>query len=330
LTLEDRLVVLSAADVHALLDIDTAIATQQEAFEALAHGTATVRPRLLLEGQGDSVAFCYAARLGPRAGAVCKFGSVNPSNAGRGLATVSALITVLDGADGRPVAVMDGTSVTTVRTSAASAVAVRALATDTAETLAVIGSGVQAEAHVHAIARVRPIRSVYLHGRRREQAQALAERLHADLGTEVVACTTAEQAVRASDIVVACTTSTEPVVSTAWLRDGATVVSIGSFAPDRSEVALDLLVRAASIVVDDVATAMEHAGPVVQAIAGGVIGTQQLTGLGEVLLGAVPARRHDSDVVFYNSVGLGVQDSAAAAAVVTAAREQRRGVFVEL
>ena len=125
---ESEILVLSAADVRSLLDVDAAITSQQTAFEALGRGEALLPARLLVDGAEGSVSFCYAARLALTEGAVCKFGSVNPSNAARGVPTISAVITVLDGADGRPVALMDGTTVTTIRTSAASAVAIRALA----------------------------------------------------------------------------------------------------------------------------------------------------------------------------------------------------------
>lgn len=105
---EHALLVLPAADVRELLTIGLAIESQRTAFMELGRGHALLPARLLIEGDQDSVSFCYAARLAPDGGAVCKFGSVNPANANLGLPTISALITILDGADGRPVAIMDG------------------------------------------------------------------------------------------------------------------------------------------------------------------------------------------------------------------------------
>jgi ornithine cyclodeaminase/alanine dehydrogenase-like protein (mu-crystallin family) len=317
---ETDLLVLSAADVERLLDVELAIESQRRAFGELGRGRALLPARLLVDGTEDSVAFCYAARLAPDSGAVCKFGSVNPANAERGLPTIAALITVLDPEDGRPVAIMDGTSVTTIRTSAASAVAVETLATPDSQQLAVLGSGVQARAHVRAISQVLDLRSVRIWGVDAEQRASLARSLNDEFAFEVTAVATAEEAVRAADVVVGCTTSFDPVLETAWLKPSATVISIGSFAPNRSEVPQDLLTRAAAIVVDDVDTAAEHAGPVVEGLASGLIARDRLVSLGEAVAGLKPGRTEREQIVFYNSVGIGVQDAAAAWALVEAAR----------
>ena len=321
---------MSGTDVRDLLDVDVAIESQQLAFEALGRGEARLPARLLIDGSEESVSFCYAARLAPEAGAVCKFGSVNPANSAHGLPTVSALITVLDGVNGHPIAIMDGTSVTTIRTSAASAVAVRALAVPDASRLAILGSGLQAEAHVRAISRVLELKKVHVWGVTAAHAETLVQALDDEFDFVVTAAATAQDAVSGADVVVACTTSRHPVLETAWLREGTTVISIGSFAADRSEVPQDLLTTAARVVVDDIDTALEHAGPVVDAIASGLLTEDRLTSLGAVLTGRSPGRARASDIVFYNSVGLGVQDAAAATAVVAAARATGRGQAVTL
>jgi ornithine cyclodeaminase/alanine dehydrogenase-like protein (mu-crystallin family) len=327
---ENSLLVLSAADVKGLLSIDLAIESQRIAFENLGRGRAVLPTRLLVDGDQDSVSFCYAARLTPDSGAVCKFGSVNPANADLGLPTISALITVLDGADGRPVAIMDGTAVTTIRTSAASAVAVQALANPHSTSLAILGSGVQAEEHVRAISRVLPLTSVRVWGADPAQCAALVRTLGEQDRFDVAQAMTAEQAVRAADVVVGCTTSFDPILETAWLRDGALVISIGSFASNRCEVPQDLLSRADAVVVDDVDTAIEHAGPIVVGVSSGLLALDQLISLGEVIAGLRPARRQPSDIIYYNSVGIGVQDAAAAQVIVDAARASGRGQLVSL
>jgi ornithine cyclodeaminase len=327
---EHGLLVLSGAEVRRLLTIDLAIESQRRAFEELGRGRALLPARLLVDGSEDSVSFCYAARLAPESGAVCKFGSVNPANADRGLPTISALITVLDGEDGRPVAIMDGTWVTTIRTSAASAVAVDVLANRDSCRMAVLGSGVQAEAHVRAISRVLALRSVQVWGRNRARSESLARELNGELDFEVTAAATSEEAVRNADVVVACTTSFDPVLESAWLKPGATVISVGSFAANRCEVPQDLLTRAGAVVVDDIDTAVEHAGPIVEGLVSGLIARDELVSLGEVVAGLKPGRTSPSDIVYYNSVGIGVQDAAAAAALVDAARAGGHGQTVNL
>lgn len=327
---DHRVLVLSAADVQRLLDVDLAIESQRRAFEELGRGRALLPARLLVEGGHDSVAFCYAARLSPDSGAVCKFGSVNPANADRALPTISALITVLDPDDGRPAAIMDGTAVTTLRTAAASAVAAEALANPESRRIAVLGAGVQAEAHVRAFSRVLGLESVRVWSRTAARREELARALDQDYDFRVSATATAEEAVRDADIVVACTTSADPVLETAWLQPGATVISIGSFAPDRCEVPQELLTRAAAVVVDDIDAATEHAGPIVQGLAAGLLARDALVSLGEVVAGLVPGRTNSSEIVYYNSVGIGVQDAAAAAAVVAAARTHPLGQTITL
>lgn len=327
---ERALLILSAADVRELLTIDLAIESQHTAFEELGKGRALLSARLLLDGGQDSVSFCYAARLAPDGGAVCKFGSVNPANADLGLPSVSALITVLDAVDGRPVAIMDGTAVTTIRTSAASAVAVQALANPHSTSLAILGTGVQAEAHVRAISRVLALTSVRIWGIDSETCAALVRSLGKQYPFDVTQAVTAEQAVRDADVVACCTTSFDPIIETNWLREGTLVISIGSFAPNRFEVPQDLLTRADAVVVDDVDTAIEHAGPIAAALSSGLLAKAQIISLGEVIAGLKRARSKPSDIVYYNSVGIGVQDAAAAVVIVNAARASGRGQSVSL
>jgi ornithine cyclodeaminase len=321
--------VLSAADVERLFHLDLAIESQRAAFTALGRGEAVLPPRLLIPGGGTagnpaSTAFCYAARLSPDGAAVSKFGSVNPANAALGLPTVSAVITVLSAGDGHPVAVLDGTSVTTLRTSAASAVAVSALALPGARTLAVLGSGVQARGHVRAIARVCPdLDEVRIYGPDPLRRETLARQISTLPGGPAArAVPSAREAVRGADIVACCTTSAAPVLDEAWLAPGALVLSVGSFEPDRSEVPASLVSSADAVVVDDAAAAVTDAGPVVAAIAAGAAAAADLIPLGAVLTGQAPGRRADTDVIYYNSVGLGVQDAAAALAIVDAAEAE--------
>ncbi|MFE3270250.1 ornithine cyclodeaminase family protein [Streptomyces sp. NPDC059215] len=315
---------LSREQVVELLDTDAAIASQRAAFTALGDGTAELPGKIMHPSRfDDSVVFAYLARLSADTGAVAKFGSVNPGNAGAGLPTVHAVINALDPVTGRLAAVMDGTAVTTLRTAAASAVALDALATADSAELGLLGSGTQALAHARAVARVRELRSVRVwspHPGRRAEA---ARRLAAELGIAVEAAGTARDAVAGASMVAACTLSRTPVVRGEWLAPGCTVVSVGSFEPTRSEVDAEAVRRAAAVVVDDPVTAAEHAGPVVEALARGVLTPDDLIPLGGVLTGGRTARTGPDDIVLYNSVGLGIQDAAAAWAVIDAARVRR-------
>jgi ornithine cyclodeaminase/alanine dehydrogenase-like protein (mu-crystallin family) len=322
------MLVLSAADVERLFTLDVAIESQRAAFTALGRGTAVLPPRLLVPGVRESVAFCYAARLSPDGAPVSKFGSVNPANSARGLPSVNAVITVLHAETGQPVAVMDGTSVTTIRTSAASAVAASVLARTGARTLAVLGSGVQAKAHVAALSRVLDLEEVRIWSPSVQRREALALSLTLPAGSAgpaaARAATSAENAVRGADVIACCTSSFTPVLDVSWLAEGATVISIGSFAPDRHEVPAELAARADAVVVDDVSTALEDAGPIMAAAASDEGFAERLIPLGGVVAGLRTARHSDAGLVYYNSVGLGVQDAAAALAIVSAASMETR------
>src|SRR5437764_940081 len=171
---------LGTSDVERALTLDVAFASQREAFLSLARGEAVSPDKLTLPGApGTAWTLCYAARTAPEGGVVVKVVGVAEHNPARGLPMVNGVVLATDAATGRLAAIMDGTSITTLRTASASAVAVAALATDNAAELAVIGSGVQAVAHVHAIARVRPLRLVRLWSPHPRHRPVTATRLHA-------------------------------------------------------------------------------------------------------------------------------------------------------
>ncbi|MFE6332249.1 ornithine cyclodeaminase family protein [Streptomyces sp. NPDC057798] len=321
----DDLLFLSGDRVTRLLSWDAAIASQRAAFVALGSTGADLPGKIMHPSRfDDSVVFAYLSRLSADTGAVAKIGSVNPGNATAGLPTVHALVTALDPVTGRPVAVMDGTALTTLRTAAGSAVAVDALAPPGGTDLAVLGSGTQALAHVRALARVRELKSVRLWSPTARNRARAAETLTAELGITVEPVGTAEEAVTGAGLVAACTLSATPVVRGEWLAPGCTVVSVGSFEPTRREVDAEAVRRSAAVVVDDPETAAHHAGPVMDALAAGALTAQDLIPLGEVLTGTRTGRGAPGDIVYYNSVGLGIQDAAAAWAVVDAARGEGR------
>lgn len=309
--------VFTDADVAAALDMDAAIASQRRAFTALGRGEAQLADKVALPNpEGSDVALSYLSRLSPRHGVVQKLVAVHPDNAARHLPAISATMLVLDPVTGQLVATLEAAKLTEMRTAAGSAVAADVLAPPDADTLAIVGSGVQARAHVRAISRVRKLRDVRLYSRDRGRGEAVADELSRELELRVRAVDSTAEAVRDAAVIATCTLSAEPVVRTGDLSAGATVISVGSFEPHRAEVDDRLVPSAASVVVDDVATAAEHAGPIITALRDGHITRERLRGLGAVLAGLTSGRDGDGDLVFYNSVGIGVQDAAAAHAVL--------------
>lgn len=310
---------LDAAAVRRLLTPAAARASQREAFLALHRGTGTAPPRAVM-AIGEGYTFCYPARHAPDAGAVVKVGSFTPENPARGLPAVSATVVVLDPGDGRLRALLDGTEVTTLRTAAASALAVEALAPHllaAPAAVAVLGSGVQGRAHVDAVLDVLPGAELRLWGRTAASVDAWAEQVRrAWPGTTVTVAGTPGQAVAGADVVLCCTSSHEPLLALDDLSGRALVVSVGSVAPDRREVPA-ALVDTARVVVDSPADCAATCGPVLDAVARGTLDPGALTGLGAVLDGAAPQPRQAGRTV-YLSLGVGLQDAAAAWAVLSA------------
>jgi ornithine cyclodeaminase/alanine dehydrogenase-like protein (mu-crystallin family) len=325
------ILVLSRQEIDTLLDLESVVESQRAAFISLAAGTAQLAPRVLLANPDDgSVAFCYTARLSAETGPVCKFGSVNPANQIAGMPSVSALILVLDAHTGQPRAMLDGEAITTARTPAASVIAARALARTGSHIVSVLGCGTQGKAHARALARSLPVAEVRMWSPLSAERERVAAELASELETKILAAATAFDAVGGASLVVTATTSSEPVLQADWIAPGTTVLSVGSFAPDRREVGDDLIRRAGAVVVDHLDTALAQAGPIVHAASSGALTPQRIVSLGEVLTGSRPGRTSDSDIIFYNSVGLGIQDAAAAWLVLDRAAARGLGTTIQL
>ena len=249
------------------------------------------------------------------AGATVKLVTIMPGNAARGLPTVQALVVWLDAATGSPLALLDGGTLTAMRTGAASGVATRLLARPDAETLAVIGAGGQAEWQVRAVLAARPVRHVLVHARSAASREAFAERMATATGVDVTAVGSAEAAVRAADIVCCATTSTVPVFDAAWLRPGAHVNGIGAYRLDMVELPPAVFGRAALVSVDAREAAMAEAGDVVAAIGRGLLAELDLVEIGSIGRDWVATREPEAITVF-KSVGLAIQDVAAAELIV--------------
>ncbi|MFJ2754772.1 ornithine cyclodeaminase family protein [Nocardioides sp. NPDC087217] len=314
--------ILSATDVRSIFTPELALESQREAFTRLGAGEAVQPPRLLVPGPDESVSFCYSSRIAPDAPAVSKFGSVNPSNAARGLGAVHSVITVLDAETGAPRAIINGDSVTGLRTSAATTLAMQQVAPD-ARSVLVVGTGAQARAHLAAFSVTHPDADLWIFGRN----PAAATEIAAEHGATATA--DLEEAVRTADIVVLCTSSLTPVIEDAWVTDGTTVASVGSFAPDRVELPPSLLSRS-RVVVDHRPSALTDSGPVVEAVASGSVDADRIVDLGSLLIGSASLDGRSGGPVTYLSVGVGIQDAAAAAVILTAAEERGVGILADL
>ncbi len=226
-------------------------------------------------------------------------------------------------------AILDASYLTNVRTGAMTGVAAEYLARGNAETLGIVGTGAQARTQMDGIVAVRPIRRIDVWSRSAENVVRFVEdaaRLHPDI--EIRGVSTAETAVMESDIVVAATTSSKPVIMDPWVRPGTLVCSVGSHTPDAAEIAPGIVARAARVVVDTRPGSLKGAGDISGPVAAGLFDELRVAELGELVLGHAPGRGSDDEITVFKSVGFAAIDLVAATMVVKEARE--RGLGSEL
>lgn len=303
------MIVLSEADVRRLLDLDALIPAMERALAAFSSGGVTQPVREILRIGIRGAFAAMPAHVHKEDILGTKLVSVFPGNAERGLHTHLATILLNDAHTGETLAVMDGRYITEVRTAAVSAVSVRHLAREDARRLGIVGSGVQARSHVEMLRRVRAWTEIGAWSPNRANLERFAE----ECG--VAALSSAEEVARNSDVVVTATASSQPVVRSEWVADGAHLIAVGSCFPSHSEIEGALVARS-WLYVDSRAAAMKESGDVLNGIAaGGEIRAE----LGEVLAGFAPGRRSRAEITMFKSLGLAVEDVVAAALVYEAA-----------
>lgn len=317
------LLVLSDDDVRELLDMESCIEAMEQALAALARDELSMPLRTMFRPHADGLfGLMPAYRGGDTPLFSLKEIVVTPANSARGLDPHQGTVLLHDGETGVLRAVLNASAITEIRTAAVSAVATKLLARRGARRIAILGAGVQGRSHAHAMRTVVDDPEVRIWSRTPEHAEALALESHA------VVCGTVEEALDGAEIVCACTAAREPVVRRAWLQPGAHVNAVGSSIPTARELDGDV-VAAASLFVDRRESALNEAGDYLLAVEAHGIGPDHiLAELGEVLVGAHPGRRRDDELTVFKSLGLGVEDLAAAELVVRKAREQGIGAEV--
>lgn len=273
------------------------------------------------------------AYLPSSSGLAAKLVSLFPGNGGGPLPTHQAVVVVFDAGSGEPLALLDGTSITTWRTAAGSALSAELLAREDAVTLAILGTGVQARAHAEAMLRVRSFQQVRVAGRTPERVASLAAALQDALGVAVHAVDTYAEACADADVICAATHSPDPVVLREFLKPGAHVTSVG-YNTDGREVdsatvadALVVVESRAAVLAPPPAGSNDLSIPMHE----GLIGPEHIHAeIGELLLGTKAGRSSPEQITLYKSVGIAAQDVAAANLVLDAARARKLGLVVDL
>lgn len=309
-------VLLSEKDVRAVLSMDDLIVAMEGALDQFSAGGVRQPLRSIMDvGDGQAFYGVMPAFITQPPALGTKLVSVYHTNAAHGLPSHLATIVLLDPETGALQAIMDGRYITEARTAAVSAASAKHLATRDARVLAVLGSGVQARSHIDALTRVRPIAEIRVWGRNPERVRMLLRELndappHGHTRLEVAA--SPDAAAEGADIIALVTASREPVLSRAAVADGAHICAVGACRPDQREMDT-ALVRDARIFVDSRAGALAEAGDIVMPIKEGAFDASHLAGeLGDLFGGRIPGRRNDAEITIFKSLGMAVEDVAAA------------------
>ena len=316
------MLLLSRADVESLLDPLELIDAVARAMADLSAGRASMPDRVAaLVPERDGLLGAMPGYVPSLGALTAKLVTLFPRNADGPLPTHQALVGAFDPDTGEPLALIDGTAITELRTAAGSALSARLLARAGARVLAIVGTGVQARAHARAIALVREPDELRVAGRNAAKTERIAAELRAE-GLPARAAASYEEAVRGADVVCATTHALEPVVRGEWLAPGAHVTSVG-YNPQGRELDDDAVARSL-VVVESRATALAPPPAGSNDLAG--LGPEHVHAeIGELVTGTRPGRTSDEQITLYKSVGVAVQDTAAAALAIAKARERGAG-----
>ncbi|MFJ2210863.1 ornithine cyclodeaminase family protein [Streptomyces sp. NPDC101062] len=361
------MIVIDDTAVRALYPMSRAIEDMRAAFLLYSSGRASQPRRVMTPGEGSGeVLAAMPAYLPPPAASgtpapsgtpaapgapaapgtgdvpgadLAGFGlkaiAVQPANPARGLDPHPGVVLLLDADTCAPEALVDATSITLIRTAAASAVATDLLAAPDADVLAVLGTGAQARSHVESLCLVRPCREIRIWGRTPGHARAFAEdcrKFLADGGRHpsVVTFPDAAEAAAGAGLICTVTAASEPVLDAAAVAPGAHINAVGAVFPSRRELTSALVARS-TVFTDSRDSALAEAGDLLVPIREGLIGEEHLRAeIGEVLLGTVRGRTSAREITVFASLGLAVQDVVAARSVLRRARAEGAGTEVRL
>lgn len=304
------MLVLSSRDVHDLLSYAECADVMRSALAGLARGEIEMPLRTVVRPDEAAGFLGLMPAYGPAIGFGVKVLCIVPGNPARGLDAHQGGMLLFAADTGEPLCMVNASALTSIRTAAVSAVATSLLARPDATELAVIGTGVQGQAHARAIAATRKLTGIRLAGRDVGRADARAELLAADLGVPVTACADVEFAVDGAGIVVTATSSSAPVLRHDWLAAGTHINAIGACVPSDREVDTTTMASAA-VYADRLDSLRNESGDYLLAVADGAV--PDVRGeLGGILTGAVPGRASDTEITVFKALGLAAEDLAAA------------------
>ena len=326
------MLILNSQCVRKALSMSSAIEAMKSAFVAVAAGDVLMPNRTHLDiaaHQGVTLVMpSYVC--GDNEALAVKVVSVFPGNADKEIARIQAVVNVFDPSTGQPIAMIEGSALTAIRTAAVSGAATDFIAAENTPVLGIVGAGVQARAHIEAICCVRKVERIQIFGPTLEKVERLADEVKQLPGVpnEIAITASGNQAVEEADIVCAVSTATDPVFEDKFIKPGAHINAVGSYQPHVREIPTATVLRS-RVYVDQREAAWEEAGDLIQPLRAGKITQDHIVAdLGEMATGTNPAKLEGSQVSFFKSVGLAMQDAFAANACLKSARDMKLGQTV--
>ena len=328
------MLILTADEVRKALPMNEAIEAMKNAYASLSSGTAVVplRTRLLIPNSEALSLFmpAYVESIGSKALAI-KVVSLFPTNPARGLAYIQAAVLVFNAETGRAIALLEGSSLTAIRTGAASGAAIDLLAHKNSRVAAIFGAGAQGHTQLEAACTARKIETAFIFDADPDKAKLFAEEMKSkgSITQDIRVAQSSKEAVENADIICTATTSTKPVFDNKDLKSGTHISGVGSYTPDMQEVPAETLKRA-KIFVDSRSASLEEAGDLIQPIRAGLFDESHICGeLGELVLGKISGRGSQDEITYFKSVGIAVQDAMAAQVALNNARKMNIGKEVD-
>ncbi len=328
------MLILTADEVRKALPMNEAIEAMKKAYASLSEGTAVVplRTRLPLPGS-EALSLFMPAFVNSQDGnaLAIKVVSLYPTNPARGLAYIQAAVLVFDPATGQAIALLEGSSLTAIRTGAASGAAIDLLARADSKVVAVFGAGAQGRTQLEAACTARKIDTAFICDADQAKAKSFAEEMKgkSTITGEIRVASSAKEAIENADVICTATTSTHPVFDNKDLKAGTHISAVGSYTPDMQEVPAETLQRA-RIFVDSRLASLEEAGDLIQPMRAGLFNESHIYGeLGELILGKISGRQSSEEITYFKSVGIAVQDAMAAQVALNNALKMNIGTVVD-
>jgi len=320
---------LSRANLENVLTMEATIEALDQAFRELTQGTAMIIPRssIVFPKQEGWIGIMPASVMNSFS---TKIVTLYKRNLEKNLPTIMGTIVLNDPETGEVLSIMDGTYITAIRTGALGGLAAKYLSRKDSKTVGIFGAGTQARTQLAALIEVRKISRAFVYDSVPERTKAFATEMREKLKIPIEVAENPRTLLQASDIVVTVSTSSVPVFSGADLKHGTHVNAFGNFKTDEREIDTETIVRS-KVFVDLEEAALAEAGDIVIPIKEGRFRKEQIAGsIGEVLVGSKPGRTSNEEITLFKSVGLGIQDCAAATVAYRNALQKKVGTNIKL